>query len=135
MRHHKWIDLWIGQSISQDLEVNAASRPLFYLDDAAPFGGRLHDAYYMLRRGDECEFLETLAVDIDLCREPVEIVLSALNFIAVDTAIDHRHVNAAPSVRETKLVDHKRAGIGLGAPQSLGVERRANVCICRSQLH
>jgi len=39
----------------------------------------------------------------------------------VDAAVDDGYVDAAPGVREAKLVDHKRIGMRFGTPQSFGV--------------
>ena len=121
MRHHDGIDFGIGDGVSQYMKPYATPWPPLGRDHAAPFGGMTHNACDMLRRGDECEFLQRLAVDFDLGREPVEIIFGALNFIAVDATIDDSYVDATPGMRETKFVDHERIWTKLGMSQPFGV--------------
>jgi len=121
MCHHYWINLGIGDGVSQYSEVDASSCPLLSQDHTAPFGSVDHDARGVLWSSDECEFLQRLAVDIHLGRESGEVISGALNFIAVDAAVDDGHVDAALGVGEAKLVDHERIGTRLGLSQSFGV--------------
>lgn len=113
MRHHDGIDFWIGGCVSQHMEADPPSRSLLGYGHPAPLWCFIHDARNMLRRGNDSQLLEGLAVNFDLARQPVERILGALDFVPMDTAVDDGNVNAASGVREAKFFDDKSIGLPL----------------------
>jgi len=57
MRHHDRINVGVGGGVSQHVEADTTPWSLLGRDHATPFGSVTHDAFDMLRCGDECELL------------------------------------------------------------------------------
>lgn len=102
------VNLRIGATATDGGKSDTAPATLFHFDDSTPTRSHPLYARNVLRCAHDRQLSQAATVKLKLCRESVERVLAALNFISMHTAVYHRHVDANPSMRQTQLVHDDR---------------------------